>query len=280
MRLAEGVRKRGGGLRGHRKAASSVLLDRGGPSDYGAASPMIRADQELIAVSRSLCSQVEELRFAPPVTHVYNPFRYARAPWERYLERYGSGRKEVVLLGMNPGPFGMVQSGVPFGDVGLVRDWLGIVEPVHKPPSEHPKRPVLGFASSRVEISGSRLWGWARDRFGTPERFFARFFVTNYCPLAFLEESGRNRTPTELPRAERDGLELACDEALRASVEVLRPRLVVGVGAYARRRAERCLGAQGWHIASIPHPSPASPLANRGWAAQADSALRELGVEL
>jgi single-strand selective monofunctional uracil DNA glycosylase len=30
----------------------------------------------------------------------------------------------------------------------------------------------------------------------------------------------------------------------------------------------------------IPHPSPASPAANRGWAPQAEAALRAIGVAL
>src|SRR5688572_32536315 len=98
---------------------------------------------------------------------------------------------------MNPGPFGMAQTGVPFGDVAMVRDWLGIVAAVAKPRDEHPKRPVLGFECQRSEVSGARLWGWARARFGTPQRFFERFFVANYCPLAFMESSGANRTRSE-----------------------------------------------------------------------------------
>ena len=36
------------------------------------------------------------------------------------------GRKEAVFLGMNPGLWGMAQTGVPFGTVSLVRDWMGI----------------------------------------------------------------------------------------------------------------------------------------------------------
>ena len=159
------------------------------------------------------------------------------------MSRYGGGRKEVLLLGMNPGPFGMAQTGVPFGDVTMVRDWLGIVAPVTKPPDEHPKRPVLGFECRRTEVSGTRLWGWARDRFITPERFFERFFVANYCPLAFMESSGANRTPDKLPRAEQQALFSACDEALRDVVRALRPRIVIGVGGFRRaacaRRARR-----------------------------------------
>ena len=123
----------------------------------------------LVEISRSLSERVAGLRFADPVCCVYNPLEYARAPHELYLSRYGGGTKEVLLLGMNPGPFGMAQTGVPFGDVAMVRDWLGIVAAVTKPRDEHPKRPVLGFDCHRSEVSGARLWGWARDRFGTPQ---------------------------------------------------------------------------------------------------------------
>ena len=150
-------------------------------------------------VARELGSAVGSLDFGPPVTHVYNPLDYAWKPHLQYLERYGAAPKEVVFVGMNPGPWGMAQTGVPFGEVNLVRDWLGIEAPVGHPEPEHPKRAIAGFACTRSEVSGRRVWGWARDRFGTPQAFFSRFFVANYCPLAFLEESGRNRTPDRLP---------------------------------------------------------------------------------
>jgi single-strand selective monofunctional uracil DNA glycosylase len=212
------------------------------------------------------------------VTHVYQPLVYARAAHRAYLERYGGGPKDVVFVGMNPGPFGMAQTGVPFGEVGIVRDWLGIEASIRKPSREHPRRPVEGFACRRSEVSGQRLWGWARARFEKPERFFARHFVANYCPLLFLEASGRNRTPDKLPAAERAPLERACDAALRRSIEILRPRLVVGIGHFAEGRARIALDGMGVAIGRIPHPSPASPAANRGWAQQADAALRALGV--
>ena len=237
----------------------------------------------LVGISRALSQRVGALRFAAPVCCVYNPLEHARAPHELYLQRYGAGPKEVLLLGMNPGPFGMVQTGVPFGDVAMVRDWLGIRAPVSKPPQEHPKRPVLGFDCRRSEVSGARLWGWARARFGTPQRFFARFFVANYCPLAFVEESGRNLTPDKLPAAEQRALCGVCDDALLAVVRVLRPRIVVGVGAFAERRARVALAAlAGERVATgtILHPSPASPLANRGWAETVERQFESLGVAL
>ena len=240
-------------------------------------SPLVKTTP-LISIGRELAIQVGRLRFAAPVSHVYLPLDYAAAPHEAYLRRYGRPPRRVVLLGMNPGPFGMVQTGIPFGDVNVVRDWLGLHGVVGRPDGEHPKRPVLGFECSRSEVSGTRLWGWARDRFGTPERFFATFFVANYCPLAFFETSGRNRTPDKLPVAEQAPLFAACDEALRRLVEAMQPTHVVGVGRFAFQRAQTALAGFDVVVGTILHPSPASPLANRGWAAAASRQLATLGI--
>lgn len=234
----------------------------------------------LIAIHRELARAVDRLRFAPPVAHVYNPLSYARPLVEAYLLRWGRGTREVILLGMNPGPFGMAQTGVPFGDPAMVRDWLRLDGTVGKPPHEHPKRPVLGLDSPRREVSGARLWGWARERFDTPDRFFRKIFVANWCPLAFLDAGGRNVTPDRLPAAERAALAAPCDRALRAMAAELRPRFVVGVGAFAAGRAREALAGTGIVVGTMLHPSPASPRANRGWAEQAERDLRALGVTL
>jgi single-strand selective monofunctional uracil DNA glycosylase len=235
---------------------------------------------DLIEIARDLRDHVAELDFGPPVSHVYRPLGYAWAPHEAYLRRYGGAPKEVLLVGMNPGPWGMAQTGVPFGEVSAVRDWLQITEPVLRPSSEHPKRPVLGLDCGRSEVSGRRLWGWIREAFSSPQRFFTRFFVYNYCPLLFLEDSGRNRTPDRLPSPERRPLEAVCDTALRRTVEVLGVRLVVGVGGFACRRARAALIDVGTPVEQILHPSPASPAANRGWARQVTRQLDDIGVAI
>lgn len=234
----------------------------------------------LVAISRELSLRVNALTFGPPVTHVYNPLDYARKPHEAYLRRYGAGPKQVLLVGMNPGPFGMAQTGVPFGDVRFVSEWMQLSGAVERPDPEHPKRPIEGFQCRRSEVSGSRLWGWARDRFGAPEQFFARFFVVNYCPLVFIEPPAKNRTPDKLPAPEREALFELCDRALRETVNELGPQYVVGVGAFAEKRARIALTDRDVSLGSILHPSPASPLANRGWAAEAERGLQALGIEL
>jgi single-strand selective monofunctional uracil DNA glycosylase len=236
---------------------------------------------KLASISRALSKKCGVLTFAAPVTHVYDPLVYARAPHEAYLDRWGSAPKEAILLGMNPGPFGMAQTGVPFGDVAMVRDFVGVTGKVGKPEHEHPKRPVAGFLCDKSEVSGTRLWGWVKGRFGTPEAFFSRFFVVNYCPLVFMEKSGANRTPDKLPVSERAPLYAACDEALRAIVAELRPKTIIGVGAFARDRAKEALaGIDGLNITTVLHPSPASPRANRGWAKEVEVDLEKAGIAL
>lgn len=238
-----------------------------------------RQAKNLVSVSRELTRAVAGLRFAAPVAYVYAPLEYARGPHEAYLERFGAGKKEVLFVGMNPGPFGMAQTGVPFGDVGMVKSFLGIEGAVTKPELEHPDRPVLGFSCPRGEVSGQRLWGFARSSFGTAPRFFERFFVWNYCPLAFMETSGKNRTPDKLPKSEQARLFEACDQALVRLVGELGPKHVVGVGAFARDRAERALVGLPVRIGTVLHPSPASPRANLGWERLAREELRNIGID-
>lgn len=241
-------------------------------------APSENTAQPLIDSALALAAAVDQLSFAPPVAYVYNPLDYAQAAHRAYLERFAGGRREVLLVGMNPGPWGMVQTGVPFGDASMVRDWLGITAPVGHPPVEHPRRPVTGFLCPRREVSGQRLWGWARAHWGTPERFFDRFFVVNYCPLAFMESSGRNHTPDRLPRAERDSLFRLCDQALVSMVEALQPRFVLGIGRFAANRAAAILAEHRLTVGSVPHPSPASPQANRGWDLLMSQALAAYGI--
>lgn len=234
----------------------------------------------LLQVTDSLSATLAGMAFGPPVAVTYRPLVYARPMWAEYVRRFGAAPGRVLLLGMNPGPWGMGQTGIPFGEVPAVRDWLGLEQPIVAPADQHPKVPIEGLACWRNEVSGQRLWGWAKARFGSPERFFAEFFVANYCPLSFVEDSGRNRTPDKLPKGERLPLEAACDAALVEMVRVLQPRLVVGVGNYAEERARLALAGSPVPIGKILHPSPANPLASRDWPAQIEAQLTALGVRL
>jgi single-strand selective monofunctional uracil DNA glycosylase len=232
----------------------------------------------LIRAAHVLSARLDPIPFSPPVTHVYNPLRHAGRGYRRYLRRFANGPKRVVFLGMNPGPYGMTQTGVPFGEISRVRDWLQIEERIDRPPNEHPKRRVDGFACTRSEVSGARLWGAIADHWKKPEAFFRGHFIANYCPLVFMEESGRNRTPDKLPRAERDALYGACDDHLLRIIEILEPEWIVGIGAFAETRARAVFAGHDIEVGRVLHPSPASPTANRGWAKEVSRELRALGL--
>ncbi len=236
--------------------------------------------QSLEEAALKLRAALRGLRFAEPVTHVYCPLEYAWEPHREYLSRFGGGRKRVVFMGMNPGPFGMAQTGVPFGEIPAVRDWMGIESAVAKPQREHPKRPVQGFDCPKSEVSGRRLWGLFAQRFGTAEAYFKEHFVANYCPLVFMSASGANVTPDKLPVAESTPMEAACDAHLRAVLRRLEPEWVIGVGAFAEERLRRAVSALGGdaRVGRVLHPSPASPAANRGWAEAATRQLVAQGV--
>ena len=233
----------------------------------------------LIAAARTLCDAVDLLPFSAPATHTLNPLDYAWAPHEQYLRKFGQGKKRVVFMGMNPGPFGMVQVGIPFGEVNAVRDWMQIDAPVAQPKSPNPSRPVEGFDCSRSEVSGQRLWALFSQRFQNADDFFADHFVLNYCPLAFFDHA-RNVTPDKLSKAESTPLYAACDAHLRACVDTLQPDWIIGIGKFAEAQAKTALASANpnLRIGTILHPSPASPMANRGWAPQAAAQLAALGI--
>jgi single-strand selective monofunctional uracil DNA glycosylase len=214
-----------------------------------------------------------------PVETVYHPLQYAWEPHAEYLRRWGGKGAQTILLGMNPGPWGMGQTGVPFGDVHQVRNLLEIQDlAVSQPDPMLEKRPVIGLESPRSEVSGSRLWGFLGELYGGAEQLFGELFVVNHCPLLMFDAVGRNLTPDKLSGAVAQDLMRICDGHLFEVVQILRAERVVGVGAYAEKRAriafdtpQSVVGLSAPyvspHIERIPHPSPASPLANRNGGA-------------
>ena len=241
----------------------------------------------VLAATAQLRDEVGRCAFTDPVAWVYNPLDYAWDLHASYVRRWGASPRRVLMLGMNPGPWGMAQTGVPFGEIAAVRDFLALEGRVGHPQPEHPKRPVQGLSCTRSEVSGRRLWGFFGDHFGGPEGFFAEHVVINYCPLVFMEDSGRNRTPDKLPPAESAPLFEACDRRLVQLVDLYRPDWVVGVGGFARKKLDALFGAKAprrdsrhrpARLGTVLHPSPASPAANRGWASAALEQLVQQGI--
>jgi single-strand selective monofunctional uracil DNA glycosylase len=234
--------------------------------------------QSLTKAAKKLSNATGKLSFSEPVTHVYNPLEYAWNSHKNYIEQYAQPTARILLMGMNPGPWGMAQIGIPFGEISAAKDWMKLSGSVEKPKKEHPKRPIEGFDCQRSEVSGRRLWGLFSEKFKDPDDFFEQHFVLNYCPLVFMEETGRNRTPDKLPSRESAPLNKLCDVHLKSVVKTLQPEWVIGVGGFAENRLKEALEGLDIRIGRILHPSPASPAANRDWAGTATKQLEELGI--
>jgi len=230
--------------------------------------------------AKKLSETLDRLSFSAPVTHVYNPLDYAWEAHRLYMEKYAAAPKRVLLMGMNPGPWGMAQTGVPFGEISLVRDWVGVEAEISKPANEHPKRPIEGFSCTRSEVSGQRLWGLFKERFGTAQNFFSEHYVHNFCPLVWMADTGRNITPDKLPVSEREPVEALCHAFLLEVIETLQPEFIIGVGAYAEKQLKAASKELSYcpTLGKVLHPSPASPAANRGWAEAATKQFIEQGV--
>lgn len=212
----------------------------------------------------------------PEEVFAYNPLTYARESFFSYIEQYANTPVDALFLGMNPGPNGMMQTGIPFGDVSFVKNYLGITTGVTKPKLEHAKRPIQGFSCPKSEVSGTRLWSFFQSQYQEPTALFKRFFVLNYCPLGFLSSTGANVTPDKIVIESRKKIEKLCDDFLLKTVPLFAPKKLIGIGGYASKVFERLF--PNIEIATLLHPSPASPAANKGWSTIAAKQLKEAAL--
>ena len=199
------------------------------------------------------------------VDAVYNPLAYAWEPHRAYLELASGGGAKTLLLGMNPGPHGMGQMGIPFAATSVVRDLLKITNlEVGQPRKPHPKRPISGLDWPKEEVSGTRLWGLLANEYGSAESIFKSVFLLNHCPLMlFSGEKATNITPDKITGPTTKALLERCDEHLREVVDIMQIERVIGVGRYSEKRALNALSGIDISVTTCWHPSPASPLANR-----------------
>ncbi|MBP11933.1 MAG: single-stranded DNA-binding protein [Euryarchaeota archaeon] len=229
--------------------------------------------QKLLRAASSLRDDAdvfgEELTSSGTVDCVYNPLSYAWEVHKRYIEISGDKGARAVMMGMNPGPHGMGQMGIPFAATSMVRDILGISGiDVNQPSVIHPKRPVIGLDYPREEVSGTRIWGLLSETYGGADEIFGKVFLVNHCPLMLLDgERGSNITPDKIYGDTAKGLLRRCDEHLVEVVEILDADVVIGIGKFAEKRARDALDGSEVEVRGCWHPSPASPLANRNGGA-------------
>lgn len=235
--------------------------------------------QQLLSVEQNLAIEVGKITFRSPVEYVYNPLEYAFNIHTMYVEKYCNTVKKILFLGMNPGPWGMVQTGVPFGEINMVRNWLKISGPVGKPAKEQPSRKVTGFQCTRSEVSGKRLWGLFQELCKSPEKFFKHAYIHNYCPIALMNKKGCNITPAELKGQEVQTLHAACDKALAKAISILKVEIVIGIGGYAEKRAQLVVQSSKLpvKVLCLPHPSPRA-VNNKNWSEKATQKLSEFGL--
>ena len=235
----------------------------------------------LIKASRRLVQQCALIEFPEDINLIYNPLEYAAAPYEEYLTKFAATPKKNIFIGINPGPWGMVQTGIPFGEVNAVKNYLKIKKAPQTPMTMNPVLPILGQSCSRAEVSGKRLWGLIAATFPQADDFFAENLVFNYCPLFFSRVVGPKRenvTPDKLPREIRTQLYAPCDEFLIQTAKLLRPKFLIGVGGFAHKRLTEIFPDSNYIIDSITHPSPLNARANKNFFGLAGDKLRALGA--
>ncbi|XP_049285272.1 single-strand selective monofunctional uracil DNA glycosylase [Anopheles funestus] len=237
--------------------------------------------QQVYHIEQELSAALRKVTLPSDVAACYDPIEYASEIHCAYLQRFLDGPKPILFLGMNPGPWGMCQTGVPFGYVPAVRDWMGLRGTVTKPKPELAARPVEGLACTREEQSGKRWWGLYEELCGTSDGFFRSCFVYNLCPLAFFHQTGRNITPSELKGKAKGEIQSISEQYLAIALTLLKPKIVISVGRYTEDRI-KSLTKQNKIDPTIatycmPHPSPRS-LNNTNWPEKAKLWLTEHGI--
>lgn len=105
---------------------------------------------------------------------VMNPYRdrqvqqYVRLFLDKY---FSDARERTLILGINPGRFGAGVTGITFTDPVAMADFLGI--PNHMP--------------QRRELSSVFIYDMIQ-RFGGPDAFYGKFFLTAISPLGYTRK--------------------------------------------------------------------------------------------
>lgn len=196
---------------------------------------------------------------------IYNPLEYCLDPFIQYLEK-GGEKRDIVFLGMNPGPFGMMQNGIPFGASNFVNNYLNIEKDFDKQKieKEHPKYKIIGKNIERQEISGTKLWGLIQSFYPDSNTFLENQIVLNYLQLAILDkEKGKNITPDKLNKDVRTKIENICDNQLREILDILESKVLIGVGKYSYDSLLRVKKNE--KVIKINHPSPLNARYFKTW---------------
>ncbi len=228
---------------------------------------------------------------------IWNPGLYGETWHARFRRLYRPGQHPLVVFGLNPGPYGMAQTGIPFTDIrrlvsalpDLAAELRGRGERVEPPGLAPPGlRPYL---SRSFESSAVRVYRFLKKGWGGAERGWTEVVVANPCTLLFIDPAeGKNRTPADLARAARlrgsgrDQVRELVESFGRIrircaveSIEALSPRGAILLGkdvqAALGPALRRILGEA--RVIPWEHPARAVP---ESWASGLLSALRRRGL--
>ncbi|XP_047511589.1 single-strand selective monofunctional uracil DNA glycosylase [Pieris napi] len=233
--------------------------------------------EEFLKIIGDYNESLKNIKLPETVTHVYNPTIYARDTFEMYIRKYCNTKKKIMFFGMNPGPWGMSQTGVPFGEISSVRDWLGIEGCVGKPLEENAARPVRGFDCTRTEVSGKRFWGLFKKLCGFPEVFFETSLVYNYINQQWMNSKGCNITPADFKMSQMESLYNIGDLVFANVLRLYGVETVVAIGRFCLVRAQKAISQyillKNVKVIYLPHPSP-RVVNNNDWEERAISCLR------
>lgn len=191
---------------------------------------------------------------------VLNVHAYGWSAYEAFVRAYYSdGRPRILALSMNPGPFGAVQTGIPFCDVPLARQLLpGFDRLIAAKPS--------WVASERREISALKLVVWSDARFGGIRGLYARVLLAMTCPLAILRGPRKTNVPLPaLPRREQEKIEAFIPRHAAEEIRLAEPAGILMLGEWAQRVWRIALRTDPG-LASLPAlaaPHPAAHITNR-----------------
>ncbi|KAI8124664.1 hypothetical protein FF38_10666 [Lucilia cuprina] len=203
------------------------------------------------------------------ISYIYNPVEYAADLHQAYLKKYLKGGKKVLFIGLNPGPNGMGQTGIPFGNITTVRDKMGLNGTVNQPPNIHPKRPVNGLATTIEEPSGKRLWTKFQELSdGSLDIFFEQCFVYNFCPLLFYNSKGDYISPQKLKAPYNRQISNACLHTIEQILELIQPEVIVAIGRYAYDNLKAVKYCIEKRLLYLRHPSPRA--CTKNWSKIAD----------
>ena len=123
-----GVNPQGAGTAGGAECTAILKpVDLGKLDAVETSSHLVR---QFLETELRLCNSLSKLEYPQPVTHIYNPVDYAFEPHSCFVKKYCNTTKHIMFMGMNPGPYGMAQTGVSTMsrlescDGGLDETWI------------------------------------------------------------------------------------------------------------------------------------------------------------